>query len=660
MQEVARYGNDTVDIRLREGIYPLERTVDLRGLKNLTIAPYGRESVSVTGGVSVNPRQIQKVTDPKVRQRLQDSVRNRVCQIDARAAGIPLTGLSAKGFGRPALPAWSELFVDGKPLSVARWPNDSMALIGKVHCTGDIPREMKSGIGDPVFEYTETRPAAWASTEGAWIGGYFAWGYADDMVPLKHLDKEKSTITAGLPTLYGFMSGTSFRRWYALNLLEELDRPGEYVIDQPNGKIYFLPPQAQVGGDVYISVLEGPLFAIEQCHNVAVRGLTFEYSRGMGVYIEESEQVRVDSCTIRNLGYVGVSIGRGDIGSSNNSGSKTTTPEGAPRLVGTLGERLYDDRLLDRRAGHHNGVSNCHIYQVGSGGVSVGGGQRATLTPAHNYVENCRIHDFNRIERSYRAGVAVDGVGNRISHCEIFDAPSMAVLIYGNDHVVEYCDIHHVCQEIDDQGALYYGRDPSERGLKVRYCYFHDLTSAHRISATYHDDGACGMEVFGCIYYKAGTMPVLIGGGHDNVYRNNIFMDLPLAFHIDNRLQNWAHAMADSGGIFDQRLREVHYDQPPYSTAYPLLAKYWAGDPRFPRGNVVEGNLFFRVKKILNGSLAYAEWCDNWITSEDPGFVDANHPLKGFRPDAPVYRKINGFTPIPFGRIGCSLPRHKE
>ena len=71
--------------------------------------------------------------------------------------------------------------------------------------------------------------------------------------------------------------------------------------------------------------------------------------------------------------------------------------------------------LFNRRAGTYNGVSNCYIYQVGSGGVNLGGGDRATLTPAHNYVENCRIHDFNRIEKSYRPGIWIDGVGNRIA-----------------------------------------------------------------------------------------------------------------------------------------------------------------------------------------------------------------------------------------------------
>lgn len=53
------------------------------------------------------------------------------------------------------------------------------------------------------------------------------------------------------------------------------------------------------------------------------------------------------------------------------------------------------------------------------------------------------------------------------------------------------------------------------------------------------------------------------------------------------------------------------------------------------------------------------EWLDlynNWATAEDPGFVDVNNPLKGFKADAKIYRRIEGFPQLPFNKIGCDLP----
>lgn len=657
LAETARHPQDTTRILLRGGTYFLTQTIEITGQKNLTITPYDGEPVSFTGSCPVKASGLREVADPAIRERLRPEVRDRVRQIDAAASGIPLTGLMPKGFGRPSLPAWSELFIDGRPLNIARWPNDSTVPIGKIHCTGDIPRTNTYGIGDPVFEYAEDRPSQWKSAEGMWIGGYFAHGYADDMIPIRSIDTTARTITAAMATQYGFMTGAPWRRWYALNLVEEIDRPGEYVLDSAGGRIYFLPPENTPMKDIRISTLETPMFAFTRCSNVTLRGVAMEYSRGMGVYIEHSDSVRVDSCVIRNLGYVGVCIGRGDTDSNNLDGkNQPTHPDGVPGVVGTIQNRMYGDVLFNRRGGTHNGISNSYLYQLGAGGVNVGGGDRATLTPAGNYVENCRIHDFNRIEKSYRAGVGINGVGNRISNCEIFDAPSMAILLDGNDHLIEYCDIYDVCQEVDDQGAFYYGRDPSERGNRLQYCYFHDFSSAHRVSATYHDDGACGTEVFGCVYYKAGTIPVLIGGGHDNIYRNNIFIDMPMAIHIDNRMEGWGRGMLDPDGIVDQRLKAVRFTEPPYATAYPKLPHYWEGTPRVPRGNIFAGNLFYKIGRLLNGSPSWADWSNNWITTENPGFADPSDPMKGFVPDARIYRMIDRFAPIPFERIGCKLP----
>ncbi len=649
--------SDTVEILFRGGSYQLLESVRIKG-KNIVLRPYNSEKVSFTGSISIEGNRIKSVKDKAVRSRIQDAVKDKVKEIDVKSMGVELAGISPKGFGRAALPSWSELFVNGKPQHLSRWPNDSTVLIGKVHCTGDIPRNQKFGLGDPVFEYLEDRPSSWKSTKDVWIAGYFAYGYADDMIPVKSINPSEKTITAAIPTMYGFLTGASFRRWYALNLIEEIDEPGEYVIDKEKGKIYFLPEDTRLN-NINISILEEPLFYIEDSENILIQGFTFEYSRGMGVYMDTSDHIKIDNCVFRNLGYVAVSIGRGDLPNGNiykaQHESDKEFAEGVGGVIGTLSSRLYDDRLFNRHAGRNNGVTNCVIYQVGSGGISLGGGDRKTLTPANNYVENCQIYDFNRIEKSYRPGISIDGVGNHVKNCEIFNAPSMAILINGNDHIIEYCDIHHVCEEVDDQGALYYGRDPSERGLKVRYCYFHHFDSQHRVSATYHDDGACGMEVYGCIYYQAGTMPVLIGGGHDNVYRNNIFVDMPLAIYIDNRMQNWSKNSLDKGGIFDQRLQTVKYDQPPYSKAYPLLADYWKGDPSFPRNNLIEGNLFYKVEKLLSGSLSYANWYNNYMAQENPGFKNEQNILEGFIENASVFDKIEHFQPIPFEKIGFKL-----
>lgn len=651
----AETSNQETQIILRGGTYQQSTTIEIGNnnkTNKLLISTYRNEAVSISGGTKIPLKELKKITDPKLLSRLQPQVRNQIKQIDLPT----LSGLRASGFGRPNTAAWSELFVNEIPAQIARWPNDSMALIGKIVEPGTDEYDPK--IPFPVFGYNETRPNAWTAANEFWIGGYFAHGYADDMIKVARIDTLTKTIHTAQHTVYGFKTGAAFRTWSALNLPEEIDLPGEYVIDEKNGKIYLYPPTNTIHS-LHLSKLDQPLLAIENRSNVTIEGITFEYGRSMAIYMENTHNVVVKNCTIRNMGGVGVSIGQGTQTPDSIGLKKPHAAEAGgerkSRIVGDLQGKVYQDVMFYRNSGTNNGIVDCHIYNVGAGGVSLGGGDRATLIPAGNYVENCRIHDYNRVEKSYRAGIWIDGVGNRVSKCDIYNAPSMAILFHGNDHLIELCKITNVCTDVDDQGAIYYGRDPAERGHVIRYNYFRELSPRHRVTATYHDDGACGAEVYGNIYYKAGSLPVLIGGGQDIQYRNNIFIDSPQAIHLDRRLDNWAKGMIAAGGIFEERLRAVNHTEPPYSTAYPLLVDYWNNDPANPKRNLIEGNLFYKINNLVSGQTRWAEFRNNWTTQTDPGFVDPNDPLKGFRPDAPLFEYIKDFPAIPFDQIGCTL-----
>lgn len=506
-----------VEVMLRGGTYEIDATLEVNR-DHVFIHPYQDETVTISGGKSVTRNSLKPVKEQAVLDRLQPQVRSLIREIDFKKNRMELVGLHATGFGRPSQVAWTEVFVDGQPLRIARWPNDSTVMIGKIQESG-VAKEGKEAPF-PVFGYQEERPSGWKSVENMWISGYFAHGYADDMICVESIDTIHKMIHTRQHTVYGFMTGAPWRQWFALNLLEELDVPGEYVIDAGRGKMYVYPPAGKME-NWSVSLLESPLMAIEHCKDVKVQGITFEYGRHIGVYMENTHRALIKNCIIRNMGGVGVSIGKGTLKAGNQRGHESGGSP-ASRVVGDLMGTVYQNILFNREGGTENGVVDCYIYNVGAGGISLGGGDRASLTPAGNYVENCRIHDYNRIEKSYRPGIWMDGVGNRISKCDIYNAPSMAILFHGNNHVIELCDITNVCSEVDDQGAVYYGRDPSEQGNVIRYCYFHELSPRHRVTATYHDDGACGAEVYGNIYYKAGSLPVLIGGGHNNHYRHNI------------------------------------------------------------------------------------------------------------------------------------------
>ena len=642
-----------VVIELFEGNYQVAKTIEVNR-DDVTIKSYNGQKVSVSGDVVIPVNKAVRIKDKQILSRIDKALVNKIYEIDFAKMDISIEGLHAVGFGRASKEGWSELVVNGEPLKISRWPNESMEPIGKVIVSGN---EKDKEVGNlPVFKFKTDRPKRWEKADEVWLSGYFGYGYADDMIPVKKISYQDSTFHMADFTNYQFNTGRPFLQWFAVNLLEEIDVPGEYAIDAKAQKIYFMPK-----GDIKelrLLSLKAPIFAIENCKNILLNGLTIENSRGIGVYIENAHNAIVDACTIRNLGSAGISMGKGNKPNENkklhnmaNAGPQVS------REIGAVGGALYANTVLNRQAGTNNGVSNCYIYNTGAGGVILSGGDRLTLERGNSFVENCQIHDFNRIEKSYRPAIWIDGVGNRVTRCDIFNAPSMAIIFHGNEQVIEYCKITNVCTEIDDQGAIYYGRDPSERGNVIRYNYFKEISPRHSIMAVYHDDLACDGEVYGNIFYKAGSLPVMIGGGKDNHYYNNIFMNSPSAIHLDNRGNNWGKFMTLKGAVIDQRLNAVNYTQPPYSTAYPELVNYWNEGAEMALRNVFNGNLFVNVKNLLDGQSSMGEFYNNWDTpnANDPGFVDIKDPIKGFKENAEVYKRIKDFPKLPFDKIGCTL-----
>jgi hypothetical protein len=161
------------------------------------------------------------------------------------------------------------------------------------------------------------------------------------------------------------------------------------------------------------------------------------------------------------------------------------------------------------------------------------------------------------------------------------------------------------------------------------------------------------LTVIGNVFYKAGKWDVLLGGGSDNMYKNNIFIGNKIGFHVDDRLQNWARKeMLGEAGLFKKRLAAVHYQRPPYSVEYPRLSGYFK-NPGTPAENLVEDNVFVQVGKLLDGEM---EWLDykksNWIANQDIGFKARENEVFSLNPQSVVYRKVPGFKEIHFSRIG--------
>ncbi|MGB6647588.1 MAG: hypothetical protein WBG01_03505, partial [Bacteroidota bacterium] len=77
-----------------------------------------------------------------------------------------------------------------------------------------------------------------------------------------------------------------------------------------------------------------------------------------------------------------------------------------------------------------------------------------------------------------------------------------------------------------------------------------------------------------------------------------------------------------------------------------------------PRRNVFDSNVLVDYEETfrLVGKYAQCDFGENYITRDDPGFVDAEKMNFGLTENSVIYTALPGFKKIPFEKIG---PRPK-
>jgi len=576
----------------------------------------------------IPPAAFTPVTNPAVLERLAPAVREKVVQVDLRALDVPLQKKLPDVFrGWFPLP---ELFYNDQRMPRACWPDTGWATIAGIAVQGE-SREQGGKIPG-TFVYAGDRPDRWRDFDNAWLQGFWCYDWDEESIKIGSIDRATRQLTLAVPACYGLKQGNpSPRRYRVVNMLEELDAPGEYAIDLASGRLYFLPPSPLATSRAVITVLHDPIVRVRDASHLILRGLIVENGWGHGIEVTGGSDVRVQACELRNLTLTCIQVNGG--------------------------------------AGHV--VEACDIHDTGTGGLALIGGDRRALTPAGHVARNNHIWRFACLQLTYANAITLSGVGNRAEHNLIHDAPHQAVSIQGNDHVFEYNIVHHVCLATDDCGALYKGRNPSCRGNIIRDNFWYDIGSpmGHGNAAVYFDDGDGGDAVIGNVFYRCGEPgkgsfgTVFSHGGFDNRAENNIFIDCKRALGSSPWNDALWQDVLNGGRNFNWPkllLQDVDITKPPYPTRYPELVGFMTPQPGQPRVNRAARNLFVRCVEIRNGNWQLTD-AENWSTPDDPGFVDAAHGNFSLLPDAAVFAHIPGFQPIPFAEIGLYADelRHK-
>ncbi|HJN17830.1 MAG TPA: right-handed parallel beta-helix repeat-containing protein, partial [Armatimonadota bacterium] len=618
------------------------------------------ERARLFGGTPLQRKWFTAVSDQAVLDQVVSvEARARLLQCDLKARGVTDYGeLSRHGFykanaGKTPPP---ELWVDGERMVRARWPNPDEH---HPECLRGVQKTRRGVVGrsevvskgptaeDPdfaerggAFSYAFDRPALWTRAGDIWLDGVFSWSWAWSYNQIATIDPERKIITLRHGEVYGIEDQYSYDFFFVENLLEEIDLPGEYYLDREDGVLYILPTDAFAREDaaITLSALTEPMVTMRGASHVVLRDLVFDTGRGSAIDVRGGEGVVVDRCEIK--GFSGGAV------------------------------------LL---RGRNHGARACHIYDIGGTGVSLGGGDLATLAPGGCFVEDSDIHDFAWYNKVYTPAVALAyrSVGNRVSHNRIRHGPHVAIVVYGNDHLVEYNDIGFVVEDFTDMGAVYanLGSSPLERGTVIRRNYFHDIGHEHHLqNAVYPDNGTMGWSIEENIFHRIGGVGAASTGravtnntGAHIATRHNIFVDCTIPYFMsfycapnhDGNVEGWEK-------YFDEHDLAVL----PHARKYPELLRFWEEPRQYPDTNTYEGNVVYNPRTPLLQRFAEIELRDgavveaggtlrmagNWVADADPGFVDAAAGNFALRPDAPVFEQIPSFPAIPFDEIGPRGP----
>ncbi len=442
-----------------------------------------------------------------------------------------------------------------------------------------------------------------------------------------------------------------------MNALEELDAPGEWYLDRTRKKLYYYPQGDLARSEIVLATLPDALVKIHGAKHVKFVGLRLEYGHGDGLVARDVEHVALFGCVVANLAGGGVSLD-----------------------------------------GANCAVRGCDLFNLGRSGIDLNGGDRRTLTPGRNVADNNHIHHYGIFQRTYAAGIGVNGCGHIVSNNCIHDAPHNAVLYGGNDHRFERNEVYRVVLETGDAGAFYTGRDWTSQGNLLRNNYIHDLGGgdAHQVNTMgmYFDDCDCGDTIVGNVFCRAGRA-IMIGGGRDNPVLNNLVVDCPIGLHIDSRGMTWMqwNNPADESWCLEEKAKQLHYTEPPWSTRYPRLANIMNDSPREPLGNTVRRNVFVNCGRQVCGFDGNVQKLLDKLDIADNLVVNTTGAAKGVAPavtfkgfknlagtrgkpidlsaealtpqafagrwNAWIQRAISSFEAIPFDKIGLYMDDYR-
>ncbi len=381
---------------------------------------------------------------------------------------------------------FNQLFVDGKMMIEARWPNVQFK---------DIIGRKGWATADDGSRYGHIVDADLAETGIDWKGArvylnvahqFFSWTRSI-------ADYELGSPILNYPEDLGDMTRFEDQpgKWsddyyYLAGKLEALDAPGEWFLDEETGTLYLMPLE---GVNPSASKIEAKV------RDLAISGKGVEFVTIQGIEFfattfrfEDSENIIVEDSHLL-----------------------------FPTMSDGLGSGL-SNTLMD---GDHNVIQNCSLAYSNQGGFTIQGSQ--------NLIENSLVHSVCWDGSLHHVGIRVaDGSnkqakGSIIRNCEVFNTGNTCVSVTDvRESIVEYSHIHEgglACKDV----SLLYTHLPTMEGSIFRYNWVHGVHAPFIALGIRGDDQTRNLIVHHNVVWDASWAGIVIKGDHNVVVNNTVF-----------------------------------------------------------------------------------------------------------------------------------------
>ncbi len=634
-------GEKTIKIILRDGVYlinkPIVITTEHSGKENAptVFENYPNEKPVISGGIRIKSWEKEE-----------------------KGYTADVKDLLGKNI------TFNSLWVNGERRQPARIPDST-------HPFGDYPSKQEFFTAKK-YEYipeTENQPGTlkvfydendpiqnWNSITNSYCVLFCKW--AVPLLPIRSIDTKERCLYLNVPKNFWF--GVIFaerQRFYIEHLFEGLNKPGEWYLDRKEGKLYYipLPDEDMNSAEVIVPIveqlllLEGKPTEGKYVGHVAFRGIRFVYTNfPIGERGQSDPQAEVSVS-----------------GAIQGTGARHCIFEKC-----TI-QHVSNYALWWRSGSQNNIVRQCHLYDIGAGGVKIGETANAETdeTPGpttvdeknlylykelgptgcgYNTIENCFIHEGGRF---LRAGIGV-WIGrssyNRVAYNEICDFRYSGISVgwcWGYDpssahhNIVEYNHIHNIGKaQLADMGAIYtLGVSP---GTVLRNNHIHDIMcdpDQYGGWGLYTDEGSSYIVLENNIVHHTLTGNFHQHYGRENRVVNNIFALSAREQIIRSREEDHISF------IFERNI--VYYDND------QLLGSNWNN-----KKWQMDRNCYWNAsgKDVLFKNKTLKQWQKDGFDVNsiiaDPLFENPNKGDFRLKEGSPVHEI--GFQPIDISKIG--------